>query len=258
MFLMFTEHWEWLWGRASNQRTFCLFTWTHLAALSIYFLRVLAGVSVGAVNFLTLLFGDITSTQHTLHNAKCPEVRVPGFTMRIGLSIRNTHWKRTQYWKLKVRELKWAPVLRTQALNPLRHQASLVLYMAMEIHLQGSLFQINTPWPLFYHQQLFRFFSSSLWMLTSAWLSISKCFLKCRNEWKQSSTCSGYLIRSLVEYSFNGCSFIGNIAQVHVLLGMKISPRDLPPREARCKNHCSSQWATPPPPPWILKQIHSQ
>lgn len=49
-------------GRASNQRTFCLFTWTHLAALSVYFLRVLAGVSVGAVNFLTLLFGDITST----------------------------------------------------------------------------------------------------------------------------------------------------------------------------------------------------
>lgn len=128
-------------GRASNQRTFCLFTWTHLAALSIYFLRVLAWVSVGAVNFLTLLFGDITSTQHTLHNAKCPEVRVPGFAMRIGLSIGNTHWKRTQYWKLKAREMKCAPVLRTQALNPLRHQASLILYMAMEIHLQGSLFQ---------------------------------------------------------------------------------------------------------------------
>lgn len=121
---------EWLWGRASNQRTFCLFTWTHLAALSIYFLRVLAGVSVGAVNFLTLLFGDITGTQHTLHNAKCPEVRVPGFTVRIGLSIGNTHWKITQYWKLKVRELKWALVLRTQALNPLRHHASLGLYMA--------------------------------------------------------------------------------------------------------------------------------
>lgn len=171
-----------MWGslltkdRGSNQRTFCLFTWTHLAALSIYFLRVLAGVSIGAVNFLTLLFGDITSTQHTLHNAKCPEVRVPGFTMRIGLSIGNTYWKRTQYWKLKARELKWAPVLRTQTLNPLRHQASLVLYMAMEIHLQDSLFQINTVWVLFYHQQLYGFFSSSLWMLISVWLSISKCF----------------------------------------------------------------------------------
>lgn len=93
-------------GRASNQRTFCLFTWTHLAALSIYFLRILAGVSIGAVDFLTLLLGDITSAQHTLHNAKCPEVRVPGLPMGIGLSIGNTHWKRTEDWKLKARKLK--------------------------------------------------------------------------------------------------------------------------------------------------------
>lgn len=49
-------------GSASNQRTFCFFTWTHLAALSIYFLRILAGVSIRAVDFLTLLLGDITST----------------------------------------------------------------------------------------------------------------------------------------------------------------------------------------------------
>lgn len=55
----------------------------------------------------------------------------------------------------------------------------------------------------------------------------------------------------LVECSFNGCSSIDIMAQVHVLLGMKISHRDLPPRETRCKNYCSFQWATfpfPPPP----------
>lgn len=89
-------------GKVSNQRTFCLFTWTHLAALSIYFLRIFAGVLVGAVDFLTLLFGDITSTQHTLHNAKCPKVWVPGLAMGIGLSIGNTHCKRTQDWKLRL------------------------------------------------------------------------------------------------------------------------------------------------------------
>lgn len=59
-------------GRASSQRTFCLFTWTHLAALSIYFLRILAGVSIGAVDLLTFLLGDITSAEHTFHNAKGP------------------------------------------------------------------------------------------------------------------------------------------------------------------------------------------
>lgn len=48
-------------GRASSQCTFCLFTWAHLAALSIYFLRILAGISIGAVDFLTFLLGDITS-----------------------------------------------------------------------------------------------------------------------------------------------------------------------------------------------------
>lgn len=67
------------------------FFWTHLAALSIYLLRILAGVSIGAVDFLALLLGDITSAQHTLHNAKCPKVWVPGLAMRIGLSIGNTH-----------------------------------------------------------------------------------------------------------------------------------------------------------------------
>lgn len=59
-------------GRASSQRTFCLFTWTHLAALSIYFLRILAGVPIGAVDFLTFLLGDIASAEHTFHNAKGP------------------------------------------------------------------------------------------------------------------------------------------------------------------------------------------
>lgn len=127
-------------GRASNQRTFCLFTWTHLAALSVYFLRILAGVSVGAMDFLTLLFGDITSAQHTFHNAKCPEVRVPGLAMGIGLSIGNTHCKRTRDWKLKSRELKWTPVLRTKDWNPLRHQTSFVLYMTVEIQWQNRLF----------------------------------------------------------------------------------------------------------------------
>lgn len=121
-------------GRASNQRTFCLFTWTHLAALSIYFLRILAGVPVGAVDFLTLLLGDIASAQHTLHNAKCPEIGVPGLAMGVSLSIGNTHWKRTQGWKLKARVLKRAPVLRTQALNPFRHQASFVLSMAVDVY----------------------------------------------------------------------------------------------------------------------------
>lgn len=151
-------------GRASNQRTFCLFTWTHLAALSIYLLRILAGVSIGAVDFLALLLGDITSAQHTLHNAKCPKVWVPGLAMRIGLSIGNTHWKRTQDWKLKARELKRASVLRTQALNPLRHQASFVLVVARERCLQSSLCNQKTAWALFDCQQLFRFFGRSLWV----------------------------------------------------------------------------------------------
>lgn len=109
-------------GWASNQRTFCLFTWTHLAAFSIYFLRILAGVPVGAVDFLTLLLGDVTSAQHTLHNAKCPEIGVPGLAMGIGLSIGNTHWKRTQGWKLKARALCSQPKFWTS--SDIKHPSS--------------------------------------------------------------------------------------------------------------------------------------
>jgi hypothetical protein len=148
-------------------RTFCLFTWTHLAALSVYFLRILAGVSIGAVDFLALLLGDITSAQHTLHNAKCPEVWVPGLAMGIGLSIGNTHWKRTQDWKLKARELKWAPVLRTQALNPLRHQASFILVVAIEIGSQSSFCNQKERGPCSTVSNYSRS-STGLWMPTSA------------------------------------------------------------------------------------------
>ena len=175
---MLKEHWRWLcgesWstkGRASNQRTFCLFTWTHLAALSVYFLRILAGVSIGAVDFLALLLGDITSAQHTLHNAKCPEVWVPGLAMGIGLSIGNTHWKRTQDWKLKARELKWAPVLRTQALNPLRHQASFILVVAIEIGSQSSFCNQKERGPCSTVSNYSRS-STGLWMPTSAWHTV--------------------------------------------------------------------------------------
>lgn len=175
---MLKEHWGWLcgesWstkGRASNQRTFCLFTWTHLAALSVYFLRILAGVSIGAVDFLALLLGDITSAQHTLHNAKCPEVWVPGLAMGIGLSIGNTHWKRTQDWKLKARELKWAPVLRTQALNPLRHQASFILVVAIEIGSQSSFCNQKERGPCSTVSNYSRS-STGLWMPTSAWHTV--------------------------------------------------------------------------------------
>ena len=176
-------------GRASNQRTFCLFTWTHLAALSIYFLRILAGVSTGAVDFLALLLGDITGAQHALHNAKCPEVWVPGLAVGIGLSIGNTHWKRTQDWKLKAGELKWAPVPRAQALNPLRHQASFVLVVPMEVCLQSSLCNQKTACALLSCQQLFRTFNRGLWMPTRAWHIVGHqivCF-KWRNEWMHES-----------------------------------------------------------------------
>jgi hypothetical protein len=79
---------------------------------------MLAWVSIGAVDFLTLLLSDIASAQHTLHNAKCPEIWVPGLAMRIGLSIGHADWKRTQDWRLKAKELKWVPMFRIQALHP--------------------------------------------------------------------------------------------------------------------------------------------
>lgn len=166
-----------MWGILVNQRQgfqpthLCLFTWTHLAALSVYFLRILAGVSIGAVDFLALLLGDITSAQHTLHNAKCPEVWVPGLAMGIGLSIGNTHWKRTQDWKLKARELKWAPVLRTQALNPLRHQASFILVVAIEIGSQSSFCNQKERGPCSTVSNYSRS-STGLWMPTSAWHTV--------------------------------------------------------------------------------------
>lgn len=127
-----------MWGILVNQRqgfqpsTFAFLPGHTLQHFPSIFEDTCRGIDWGS-GFSCTLAWYITSAQHTLHNAKCPEVWVPGLAMGIGLSIGNTHWKRTQDWKLKARELKWAPVLRAQALNPLRYQASFILVVAIEI-----------------------------------------------------------------------------------------------------------------------------
>lgn len=72
------------------------FTWTDFTAFSFYLLRVFAGILFRTMDFLTFLFGDVAGAQHTLHDSKGPEIRMPRFTMGVCFAIWNTNYEKRE------------------------------------------------------------------------------------------------------------------------------------------------------------------